>query len=77
MTYSDVVMWMWVVALVATLVGLALAGRAVVRAEAALVRVAGGLDRVGDLAAAREELDGATRRTAGHRVRLHTDASQI
>ncbi len=72
MTYSDLVMWVWVVALMATLVGLALAGRAVLRAEAALVRVADGVEGLGEVAAARGELDVATRATAGSRVRLHT-----
>jgi hypothetical protein len=71
-TYSDIVMWVWIVALMATLVGLALAGRAVLRAEAALVRVADGLDGVGEIAVARAELDAATRHAAGARVRLHT-----
>lgn len=72
MTYSDLVMWVWLVALVATLAGLVLALRAVVRAEAALVRVRTGVDGVGELARARAELDAATRHAAGARVRLHT-----
>lgn len=77
MTYSAVVMTVWVVALLATLVGLVLAGRAVLRAEAALALVHDGLQGVGEVTARRTELDAATRHTAGSRVRLHTDASQI
>lgn len=73
MTYSDLVMWVWLIALTGTVAGLALAGRAILRAEAALAQVGVALDGVGELAPAGADLGAATRRTAGARVRLHTD----
>ncbi len=38
-SYADLVMWVWVVALLATLVGMAMAWRALSRADEALVGV--------------------------------------
>lgn len=76
MTYADVVMWMWVVALVGTLVAFALAWRGLTRADVAVARLhreLGGLDAV---TSARVELDDATRAGAGERVRLHTRAAE-
>jgi hypothetical protein len=72
MTYADVVMWMWVVALIGTLVAFAVAWRGIARADLAVARLrteVGGIDAV---ARARADLDDATRSSAGSRVRLHT-----
>ena len=76
MTYADVVMWMWAVALVGTLVAFALAWRGLARADVAVARLRdelGGLDAV---AGGRAELDAATRAGAGERVRLHTRVAE-
>lgn len=76
MTYADVVMWMWVVALLGTLVAFALAWRGLARADVGLAHLRqelGGLDAV---TSARAELDDATRAGTGERVRLHTRAAE-
>ena len=75
MTYSDVVMWMWVVALLGTLVAFALAWRGLVRTDLAVARVQGELGDLDALAAARADLEEATRSTSGERIRLHTRAA--
>ena len=72
MTYADVVMWMWVVALLGTLVAFALAWRAITRTELATARLHGELAELDTVAHARSGLEAATRATAGGRVRLHT-----
>jgi hypothetical protein len=72
---DDVVMWMWVAALLGTLVAFAIAWRALARAETALAdlgRELSGLDAVG---AARADLEDATRAVAGERIRLRTRAA--
>jgi hypothetical protein len=66
-------MWMWAVAMVGTVAGLALAGRAVLRAEAAVAVVRREVRDVGDLGPARDELEAGLRATAASRVRLHTE----
>jgi hypothetical protein len=71
-TYADVVMWMWALALLGTLVVFGLAWRSITRAEVAVTRLDGELGGLDALAGARAELDEATRATAGERVRLHT-----
>lgn len=76
MTYADVVMWMWVAALVGTLGAFALAWRAIGRADLAVARVRAEVGGVDDVARARSELDEATRSSAGARVRLHTHAAE-
>ena len=76
MTYADLVMWMWVVALLGTLVAFALAWRGLARADGALAHLhheLGGLDAV---TSARAELDDATRAGTGERVRLHTRVAE-
>jgi hypothetical protein len=75
-TYADVVMWMWVVALLGTLVAFALAWRGLTRADGAVTHLRhelGGLDAV---TSARAELDDATRASTGGRVRLHTRVAE-
>lgn len=72
MTYSDVVMWMWVAALVGTLVALALAWRGLARVDGAVTTVRTGLTGLDAVVAARSDLEDATRAAAGDRVRLHT-----
>lgn len=74
---DDVVMWTWLVALLGTLVLLALAWRHVARAEHALARARSGLGALDEVAAAGADLDAATRETAGERLRLHTRASEV
>jgi len=75
-TYADVVMWMWVAALLGTLVAFALAWRSIARADLALARVHTELDGLDAVAPARSELDDATRATAGERTRLHTRVAE-
>jgi len=65
-------MWMWVLALLGTLVAFGLAWRGIARAEGATARVRSQLDGLEAVAVARAELDDATRASAGERVRLHT-----
>ncbi len=77
MTYSDVVMWMWVVALLGTLGAFALAWRGLARTDLAVARVRDELGGVDAVAAARAELEEATRSTAGERIRLHTRAADL
>lgn len=72
MTYADVVMWMWVAALVGTLVAFALAWRGLTRVDASVTRVRAGLTGLDAVAGARADLGDATRSAAGDRVRLHT-----
>lgn len=78
MTYSDIVMWMWVAALMGTLVAFAGAWRAIARADRAAARV-----RTGAAATARAvtashvELEGATAAAAGERVRFHTRVAEL
>jgi hypothetical protein len=75
-TYSDVVMWMWVATLLGTLVAFALAWRGIARADLALARVQTGLTGLDAVAPARSELEDATRATAGERIRLHTRVAE-
>lgn len=75
MTYADAVMWMWVVALVGTLVAFALAWRGIARAEEALTRLHAEVAGVDAVVQARTDLEDATRAAAGARVRLHTRAA--
>ncbi len=72
MTYADLVMWMWVVALLGTLVAFTLAWRGLNRADDAVARLRDELGGLDALAGARTELEAATRSSAGERVRLHT-----
>jgi len=76
-TYSDLVMWMWVAALLGTLVAFAAAWRGLTRTEVALASVRTELDGIGSIAEARTELEDATRTATGERVRLHTRAAEI
>lgn len=76
MSYADLVMWMWVVALIGTLVAFALAWRGITRADLAVARLRTDLRGVDAVAEARAELDEATRTSAGSRVRLHTHAAE-
>lgn len=75
MTYSDVVMWMWVLALLGTLVVLARAWRGLARVDAAVGDLRSEGAAVDALAPARAELDAATRTAAGERMRLGTRAA--
>lgn len=78
MTYSDIVMWMWVATLVGTLVAFASAWRSLARADRAVARVrSGAAVTTAVVIAAHGELEGATRATAGERVRLHTRAAEL
>lgn len=73
MTYSDIVTWMWVAALLGTLVAFACAWRAIARADLAAARVRTGAAATAHaVTTAQADLDGATRAAAGERVRLHT-----
>jgi len=74
-TYADLVMWMWALALLGTLVAFGLAWRGIARAEGSLARLHAGLDGLDALTPARVELEDATRASAGERVRLHTRAA--
>ncbi|HMJ78420.1 MAG TPA: hypothetical protein VK507_20725 [Iamia sp.] len=76
MTYSDVVMWLWVAALLGTLVAFALAWRGLARADLAVARLHTELAGGDAMAEARSELEEATRATAGERIRLHTRAAE-
>lgn len=69
-TYSDLVLWVWVLALLATLVGLALAWRALSRVDHALV-AAGLSDPSGELSTATGLLAGEIDRTTDLRSGLH------
>jgi hypothetical protein len=71
-TYADVVMWMWVAALLGTLVAFGLAWRGIARAEVATARVGDALGGLDAVAGVRAELDEATRAASRERVRLHT-----
>jgi len=75
-TYSDVVMWLWVAALLGTLVAFALAWRGLARADLAVARLHTELAGGDAMAEARSELEEATRATAGERIRLHTRAAE-
>jgi hypothetical protein len=75
-TYSDLVMWMWVAALLGTLVTFTLAWRGLSRTDLAVAAVRTELDGVDAIAAARAELEDATRTTTGERVRLHTRVAE-
>lgn len=77
MTYSDIVMWMWVAALLGTLVAFATAWRAIARADVAVARVRAGVVAMDAVAAAHGDLEGGTRSAAGERVRLHTRATEV
>ncbi|HEU5151214.1 MAG TPA: hypothetical protein VFU19_11990 [Iamia sp.] len=76
MTYADVVMWMWVVALVGTLVAFGLAWRGLTRADLAVVGLRDELDGLDAVTGARADLEAATRSAAGERVRLHTRVAE-
>lgn len=77
MTYSDLVMWMWVAALLGTLVAFAAAWRGLTRTEVAVAALHTELGGVDAIIEARNELEDATRATTGERVRLHTRAADI
>lgn len=64
MTYAHVVMWFWVVALGATLGGLAVALRALTRADAAVARLQAAVDGTDVLAPAVAAARSATGATA-------------
>jgi hypothetical protein len=70
-------MWMWVAALLGTLVAFAAAWRGLSRTDVALAAVRTELDGVAAIGEARAELEEATRTAAGERVRLHTRAADI
>jgi hypothetical protein len=74
-TYADVVMWMWVVALLGTLGAFTLAWRGIARADLATARLHTEIDGLDAVTAARAELEEATRLSAGERIRLHTRAA--
>jgi hypothetical protein len=76
-TYSDLVMWMWVAALLGTLVAFAAAWRGLSRTEDGLAVVRTELNGLDAIAEARTELEDATRAATGERVRLHTRATDI
>jgi hypothetical protein len=76
-TYSDLVMWMWVAALMGTLVAFAAAWRGLSRTEAGLTAVRTELGGVDAISEARAELEDTTRAAAGERVRLHTRATDV
>ncbi|QYG92916.1 hypothetical protein HC251_11070 [Iamia sp. SCSIO 61187] len=78
MTYSDIVMWLWVAALLGTLVAFACAWRAITRADLAVARVRTGATTTAHaVTTAHAELEGATRAAAGERVRLHTRVAEL
>ena len=78
MTYSDIVMWMWVAALLGTLAAFTCAWRAIARVDLAVARVRTGAVATSQaVTAARGELEGATRAAAGERLRLHTRATEL
>ena len=72
MSYADVVMWLWVAALVGTLAAFTLAWRGITRADVAVAHLRTELDGLDAVGVARAELEDATRSSAGARVRLHT-----
>jgi hypothetical protein len=76
MSYADLVMWMWVVALIGTLGAFTLAWRGIARAEVATTRLRDELDGLDAVTGARADLEEATRSSAGERVRLHTRVAQ-
>lgn len=70
MTYAAAVMWVWVAALLGTLVALATAWRGLHRAEGALRELRPGSDVRSEVEAARGELDGHTAAAASGRRAL-------
>lgn len=74
MTYSAVVMWLWVVALGVTATGLVLAVRALFRVDEAMSHLAVATVAVAAVPAARATLDRATAEAAGQRAALHARA---
>jgi hypothetical protein len=71
------VMWIWVAALLGTLLAFAAAWRGLARTEVALAAVRTEVGGVAAIAEARAELEDATRSATGERVRLHTRAADI
>jgi hypothetical protein len=69
-SYADVVMWVWSLALLATLVGIAMAWRALARADDALVAVRAA-DPSDALTEGSRALAGDVERTADLRRGLH------
>ncbi len=69
-TYSHVVMWLWVIALGATLTGLTVALRALTRVDAAVAHLRGTGEAVLAVPAATRTLDRATGEAAGQRAAL-------
>ncbi len=66
-TYSHAVVWIWSVAVVATLVGFALAWRAVARADAAVASLQTATDGLGAVPAASDALRGEVAEAARRR----------
>lgn len=73
-TYSHVVMWLWVVALGATLLGLAVALRALGRVDDAVAHLRAATEAVRPVPGAAAALDRSTGDTAGQRAALASRA---
>lgn len=72
MTYAHVVFWLWCIALLGTFVAFALAWRALLRVDAAVVALRSATDGLNELGTATAALQDASRGTARRRVALQT-----